>query len=411
MSDLDLGSSVPTVVDETGTELVLKTEKPVDVVKPEEAAAKAQVIVPINPKIQQVADAFVTEIASMDVTSPQFADKVSSIANMGDREIKATSEMSNRMLDRPAVQNSKDAPQNKVGKTLVDLRNTVTDLDPKRADLKGAKKVLKWMPGGSKIDNYFAKYKSAQGHINDIVTALETGQDELMKDNASIKVERDNMRMAMAKLSEYNTLTEAMDAAVVAKIDEMRMSGKNEEASALESDVLFAVRQRRQDIMTQMAVAAQGYLALGLIVKNNEELIRGVNRAKSTTLAALRTAVIVSQALAQQKLVLDQLTSVNTTTSNLIESTSEQLKTQGAAINQQAAAATIDVDKLQKAFDNVFATMDAIDSYRSAATDSMAQTINTLQAQIQRAEPYMERARKQQLESNENNPQLPGGGY
>jgi len=54
--------------------------------------------------------------------------------------------------------------------------------------------------------------------------------------------------------------------------------------------------------------------------------------------------------------------------------------------------------------------MDAIDSYRSAATDSMAATITSLQTQIKRAEPYMERARKQQLESNENmRGQLPGG--
>ncbi len=45
--------------------------------------------------------------------------------------------------------------------------------------------------------------------------------------------------------------------------------------------------------MTQLAVAVQGYMALDLIRRNNLELIRGVDRAQTTTVAALRTAVIV----------------------------------------------------------------------------------------------------------------------
>jgi uncharacterized protein YaaN involved in tellurite resistance len=157
---------------------------------------------------------------------------------------------------------------------------------------------------------------------------------------------------------------------------------------------LFAIRQRRQDIMTQMAVAVQGYLALDLVRKNNIELIKGVDRAQTTTIAALRTAVIVAQALSRQKLVLDQITALNTVTSNLIESTSEQLKIQGGQINQQAASTTIDVAKLQQAFDNVFQTMDAIDTFRAQAVDSMAQTVTALEGQIERAKPYLERTRR-----------------
>jgi uncharacterized protein YaaN involved in tellurite resistance len=135
-------------------------------------------------------------------------------------------------------------------------------------------------------------------------------------------------------------------------------------------------------------------MALDLVRRNNLELIRGVDRAQTTTVAALRTAVMVSQALSRQKLVLDQITALNTVTSNLIESTSQQLRLQGAQINQQAASATVDVEKLQAAFDNVFATMDALDTFRGQAVQSMAQTVNALEAQIQRARPYLERTRQ-----------------
>ena len=111
--------------------------------------------------------------------------------------------------------------------------------------------------------------------------------------------------------------------------------------------MLFYVRQKHQDLLTQMAVSIQGYLAIDLVRKNNIELIKGVDRATTTTIAALRTAVIVAQALANQKLVLDQITALNTTTSNLIESTSKLLATQSVDINKQAASATIGIDSLQ----------------------------------------------------------------
>jgi uncharacterized protein YaaN involved in tellurite resistance len=151
--------------------------------------------------------------------------------------------------------------------------------------------------------------------------------------------------------------------------------------------------------MTQMAVNVQGYMALDLVRRNNLELIKGVDRAQTTTIAALRTAVIVSQALSRQKLVLDQIGALNTVTSNLIESTSEQLRIQGGQIHEQAASATVDVAKLQTAFDNVFATMDALDTFRAQAVDSMQQTVTALEGQIVRAKPYLERTRAREGQS------------
>jgi uncharacterized protein YaaN involved in tellurite resistance len=203
----------------------------------------------------------------------------------------------------------------------------------------------------------------------------------------------------MGKLAEYNELASALDAALENKVAELEAAGRTEDATTMRSDALFPVRQRRQDFMTQMAVNVQGYMALDLVRRNNLELIKGVDRAQTTTIAALRTAVIVSQALARQKLVLDQVSALNTVTSNLIESTSEQLRIQGGQIHEQAAAATVDVAKLQTAFDNVFATMDALDTFRAQAVDSMQQTVTALEGQIVRAKPYLERTRAREGQS------------
>jgi len=404
MSELDLGSNAPTTAAAPAAAapgaLVLAPPPPVVVVKPEQAAGAVPLEDAKTVELRSKADAFVAELVSLDSKSPAFAQKVSSITSMGDREMQSSAQVSNRMLERPAAamgKGGKGDAQTRVSNTLVDLRRTVTDLDPKGADLTGVKKVLKWLPGGDKIDRYFDKYRSAQSHLDAIIKALASGQDELRKDNAAIETEKANMWSLMGKLREYNELAAALDAAIEQKVAELEAAGRTEDANTVRSDALFPVRQRRQDIQTQMAVAVQGYMALDLIRRNNLELIRGVDRAQTTTIAALRTAVIVSQALNRQKLVLDQINALNTVTSNLIESTSEQLRIQGAAINEQAASSTLQIEKLQAAFDNVFATMDAVDTFRVQAVDSMAQTIQALEGQIERARPYLERTRRNEL--------------
>jgi uncharacterized protein YaaN involved in tellurite resistance len=418
MSDLDLGSTAtpaatPTVSSTPAAGgLVLTPPAPVPMVKDEEAAGAVPIPDAKQTELAQRAEAFANELAAMDHRAPEFTKKVESITSMGDKDLRASANVSNRMLDRPAavVKAGKGGgggdAQTRVAGSLNELRTTITDLDPNRADLTGARKVLKWLPGGSRLQKYFQKYESAQTQLNAIIKSLESGQDDLRKDNAAIETEKTNMWTTMGKLGEYNALAGALDGAVTQKVAELEAAGNTEAATTLKSDALFAIRQRRQDIMTQMAVSVQGYMALDLVRKNNLELIKGVDRAQTTTISALRTAVIVSQALARQKLVLDQITALNTTTSNLIESTSQQLRVQGGAINEQAASSTIDIQKLQAAFDNVFQTMDALDTFRAQAVDSMAQTVTALEGQIERAERYLVRTRRGEGATDA----LPGGG-
>ena len=177
----------------------------------------------------------------------------------------------------------------------------------------------------------------------------------------------------------------------------------------LKNDLLFPVRQKRTDLLTQLAVSVQGYLALDLIKRNNVELVKGVDRATTTTVSALRTAVIVAQALANQKLVLDQITALNETTGSLIESTSEMLKEQTGQVSQQAYEATVGIDKLEKAFANVYATMDEIDEFKIRSLDTMSRTITALESQVQRSRSYIDRARAEEARSLEaGRPELAG---
>ena len=107
--------------------------------------------------------------------------------------------------------------------------------------------------------------------------------------------------------------------------------------------------------------------------------------------------MIVAQALGNQKLVLDQITALNTTTGNMIESTAQLLKEQSGQVYQQAASSTVSVQQLQHAFDNIYQTLDMISDYKIKALDSMEQTVDSLSQQVAKAKTYLDKTRAGQV--------------
>lgn len=338
---------------------------------------------------------FVDDVMRLEVNTEPFAKKVQAIHNLGLEEIRASASVSNRLLDQPlrSMESGLFDERSSVSQALLNLRKTVEDLDPSRQqDLFSPKKIFGIIPGGSRIRDYFLKYQSAQGHINSVLNTLYRSQDELRKDNAVIEEEKVSLWAIMQKLQQYIYLGQQVDSALEKRINELEAQNP-EKARIVKEEMLFYVRQKVQDLLTQLAVSIQGYLALDMVRKNNMELIKGVDRATTTTISALRTAVIVAQALANQKLVLDQINALNTTTGNLIESTSAMLKSQTAQTYEQASSATVSVEKLQAAFNNVFETMDMISTYKVEALDNMRQTVTTLSSEVDRAQKYLDRVR------------------
>ncbi len=377
--------------------LVLEAPAPVAPVAPDKAAGAVPLSDADLAKLDDMVSGYLDAVMTLDVHSQAFTDRLRDIGRLGDDDIRSAASVSNRLLDKPmaAMQNGGLTQNSAVSRSLVDLRHQMEDLDPStQGDLWGPRKLLAMLPFGTRdrVRDYFDKYRSSQHHIDAIITSLYQGQDELQRDNAAIEQEKANLWTAMGRLRQYSYLAQRLDASLTEKIASLETTDPDR-ARVLKEDMLFPVRQKNQDLLTQLAVSVQGYLALDIIRRNNLELVRGVQRATTTTIAALRTAVIVAQALADQKLVLDQIAALNTTTANLIESTGQMLHQQSADINAQAASSTVDVAKLQAAFQNVYATMDEIDTFRIGALDSMHKTIGALSAEVTKSQAYLDRVR------------------
>lgn len=375
----------------TPPEPALIAPEPVKPIAPAAAVGK----VPVSPEQKTALQAQVDQVAktlvSLPVDGPEFKHAVDSLSSMASKEIVASANVANSLLDRPSRTMSSGAFGNEsdVSKQMLDLRRTIEKLDPSRqGDLFSAKKLLGFMPFGNKVQTYFRGYESSQGHLNAIIEALYRSRDQLMRDNASIEQEKANMWKLMGTLEQYAYLAAHVADAVEAQIASIEVSDP-ERARILKEDVLFYARQKQQDIATQMAVNIQGYMALDLVKKNNAELQKGIERATTTTVSALRTAVVVAQAVASQRLVLDQIQALNTTTGNLIAGNARMLKDNATRVYGQASSATVDVEKLKLAFANVMQAMDDMSNFKVKAIGSMQQTVTSLTGEVDKAKAYL----------------------
>jgi uncharacterized protein YaaN involved in tellurite resistance len=376
------------------TALALVPPAAVATVTDDQAAAQAQQIDPAAKKqIDATVTQYVNTLLTADPHSPAFDQQLNAVHTLGDADIRASAAVSNNLLNRPAAAMSSGPfdPKSNISNSLVKLRRTVEDLDPTQQGLFGKRHLWGTLPFGNTLRDYFHKYESSQKNLDAIIQSLYAGQDELQKDDASLEEEKANVWSIKGRLEQYIYMATALDQQVSARIAPLQ-STDPDRAKELQTDVLFYVRQKRQDLLTQLAVNTQGYLAMNLVEQNNRELIKGVDRATTTTVSALRTAIIVAQALANQKLVLNQINALNTTTSNLIESTSEMLKQQSGQVYQQAADSTIQLEKLQTAFNNIYQSIDAIDTYKVQALDNMQKTVDALTTEIDKAQSYLQRA-------------------
>lgn len=317
----------------------------------------------------------------------------SAVETMG-RDLQQRSAQKSSMLQAPIRELSRGTEDGgPVAKSLVDLRIQVEALDPASVDLDpgGFTRLIGKIPGiGTPLKRYFMKFESSQTAIDSIVKSLEKGREQLKRDNVTLAEDQRAMRELTVSLTQQVSLAQALDEMVVYKLDR-EISPDDPKSKFVEEEILFVLRQRTMDLQQQLAVNQQGVLATELVIRNNRELIRGVDRAIDVTVSALQVAVTVALALAHQKIVLDKITAVNKTTSDMIAGTAERLKTQGTQIHEQAASAMLDMDALRSAFEDITIALDEVSRFRREALPKMAGTIVELDDLTGKGEEALQR--------------------
>ena len=191
------------------------------------------------------------------------------------------------------------------------------------------------------------------------------------------------MRDLTKKLMKEIQLGTLMDESIEKQIEAAKARNEDQEkVKFVTEEVLFPLRQRFMD-MQQM-----------IVVRNNKELMRGVERAKNVTISALRISVMVAGALYNQKILLKKIQMLNEVTNNFIRSNGIMLKERGADIQKGSMEANISVETLKTAFADAVEALDSISTYKQEALPKMRDTINQFKELAAKGEEQIQQLEK-----------------
>src|SRR5687768_10852371 len=251
-------------------------------------AAAAAPAPAVDRELDAKADQFVAALLAID--PKDFAarkDYVAAAESMG-IDLQKQAAKKSEILKQQIGKIAKDEGDGgEVAKSLIDLKMQVEDLDPARFDLDPGwfSRMLGHLPGiGTPLKRYFTKYESAQTVIAAIVRSLEVGRDQLNRDNVNLVEDQKGMYELTGKFEKAIRLAQRIDQKLDAKLKEMTPG--SEQHKFVGEELLFPLRQRIIDLQQQLAVNQQGVLVTEGIIRNNKELVRGVNRTLHVTVSA-----------------------------------------------------------------------------------------------------------------------------
>ena len=351
-------------------------------VVPDEAAIKNAVQEQVKPvpedvaRLQEVAEGNVAEIMTLDLDDfVKKKDILQSIESFGADTMKRSASK-NSLLQVTVGCLSRDGDEGGVVATsLVKLSREIKDLDPSLIDF--AKRGILGKIFLNPVRDYFARYERADSVIAEIVASLDRGKIILKNDNTTLGIEQQSMRDLTKLLMKEIELGTLMDAAIERQIEEAKARNEDpEKVKFVSEEVLFPLRQRIMDLQQMIVVNQQGVMATEIVIRNNKELMRGVERAKNVTISALKVSVTVASALYNQEIIITKIKMLDKTTNNFIRSTGEMLKVQGAEIQKEAIDPKVSVEDLKAAFADVVEALDSISTYKQEALPKMRETIN-----------------------------------
>ena len=324
--------------------------------------------------VDETAKQKVEEIMGTDISVFEDRKNLTTAFEEFGADVMRKTENKNSILSKRMGELSKAGSESgEVAKGLQELAEQMKSLDPSLVDFdqKGLFGKI-----SNPVKRYFDKYKTADAQIADIVKSLENGKKMLKNDNVTLEIEQSDMRGLTKELNEKIAMGNALDQYLSNAIENKKAEGGDEEkVKFVEEEVLFPLRQRIMDFQQMQVVSQQGCVAMDVIRRNNNELIRAVDRAETVTVSSLRTAVTVAGALYNQRIVLEKVNLLNESTNRMIASTAEMLKTQGVEIQKQASEAMISTDTLKKSFEDTLQAMSDISSYKTEALPRIRQSI------------------------------------
>ena len=368
----------------------------------------------VNPELERQATEFTRKLLEVKPEDEQGQDQAGISIEMIGENIARKAAGANELLKQPLKRLGQfgGGEGQGIANALTDLKVQFDEVDPSRFNFDPG-----WLGRfagklpfvGKPLNRYFTQFEASGKVIEALFDSIELSKQQLVRDIDTLRSEQVIMREATHKLQDLIVTCQLIDDKLSAKV--ATLDAESDEAKYINTKLIFRLRQRVTDLQQQLIVNQQGIIMFETLVENNKELVRGVNRCKNVTYPALIIGATAAQALANQKIVLDKITALDTMGDKMIAFNAKLLRTQGVDIHKRAASAQLSDTGLAQAMKDAMQALDEVQSFRMKALEQMAVAIRErsgLTATGEKAIQDMERGRKASIQLGLDNDEVTG---
>lgn len=183
----------------------------------------------------------------------------------------------------------------------------MNNLNPEGIDFSYQNKLPFFNP----VKKYFAKIKLQEANISTLLENLKNEQEILKRDNITLKIEIDKLDKIIEELNAEYKNGELY-------LVELNKQIPNENKNGFNLDLF---EKKLYDFKQMIIVNEQSEMALTIILNNNNEIIRNIDKIKNVSMAALKTSAMVANSIYNQKITLNKINSLDKSAVNLLKDT------------------------------------------------------------------------------------------
>ena len=183
----------------------------------------------------------------------------------------------------------------------------MSNLNPEGVDFSYQSKFPLFNP----VKKFFTKIKLQEANISVLLENLKNEQEILKRDNITLKIEIDKLDKIIEELNEEYKNGELY-------LKKLNKEIPNENKNRFNLDLF---EKKLYDFKQMIVVNEQSKMALIIILNNNNEIIRNIDKIKNVSMVALKTSAMVANSIYNQKITLNKINSLDKSAVNLLKDT------------------------------------------------------------------------------------------
>ncbi|MCM3761291.1 toxic anion resistance protein [Alkalihalobacillus oceani] len=284
-------------------------------------------------------------------------------------------------LKRPVKTMMQDQ-SNQLPNQLLQLKETVSQLEPTHLQESQAKKWLNKVLRRNPVEQYARKYKTVEAQVENIIDGLLSGKDKLQEDTLMLHQLKDVAKERIANLNKQIEYGQQLHDMLEAEMTSERWADNPNEIKKGQLKVVTRMKNMSQAVM----VLQQSLASVDLIVENNDKLEEAIFNAITMTKNVITVSASIQLALSNQQKVIKAVKNVNEATESMLLSNAELLKQNTADTLKTLEEPAIAIESFRKAYQNVFEAIEMTEQSNERIVESgkaFIQELDTLNKEMQ----------------------------